>query len=171
MQERCYIDTEVNAVEVSLKDLRDRAGLTQKEAASYVGISRRNYIDYEKGVFRKDSIKYRYIEEKLSQLTFVDENTGMLSVKEITDICRPVFEEYQVECGILFGSYAKGNAKEDSDVDLLVLTDCTGLRFYGLVDRIKTGLRKRVDVLGIEQLADNEPLLKEILKTGVRIYG
>ena len=38
---------------------------------------------------------------------------------------------------VLFGSYAKGKAKETSDVDLLISADIKGLKFYGMVENLK----------------------------------
>jgi len=39
------------------------------------------------------------------------------------------------------------------------------------VEDIRTALRKKVDVLDINQLKDNFELTQEILKDGVKIYG
>lgn len=66
---------------------------------------------------------------------------------------------------------SKGKAKPTSDVDLLISTDATGLKFYGLVEDIRTALHKKVDVLDINQLKDNFELTQEILRDGVKIYG
>ena len=85
--------------------------------------------------------------------------------------CSEVFQKYSIEFCYLFGSYAKGKAKPESDVDLLISTNITGLKFYGLVEEIRTALHKKVDVLEISQLKDNMELTYEILKDGVKIYG
>lgn len=42
------------------------------------------------------------------------------SFQEITDRVRPVAEKYGLRSVYLFGSYARGDATEDSDVDLLI---------------------------------------------------
>lgn len=48
----------------------------------------------------------------------------------------------------LFGSYARGDAVEGSDVDVLVEVDPTlGLRFVDLADRIEALLGVRADVV------------------------
>ena len=57
-----------------------------------------------------------------------------------------------------------------SDVDLIVSTSITGLKFYGLVERLRVNLNKKVDVLDINQLVNNKDLLNEILKDGIKIY-
>ena len=71
----------------------------------------------------------------------------------------------------LFGSYAKGLASETSDVDLLLCTNITGIKFYGLVERLRETLKKNVDVLEVRQLTNNPELINEILRDGVKIYG
>ena len=58
-----------------------------------------------------------------------------------------------------------------SDVDLLISANLKGLKFYGLVEEIRTTLHKKVDVLDVNQLKDNIELMNEILKDGVKIYG
>ena len=44
----------------------------------------------------------------------------MLSVEEIKSYIMPVIEKYPIERVILFGSYARGDASEISDIDLIV---------------------------------------------------
>ncbi len=62
-------------------------------------------------------------------------------------------------------------ATEASDVDLLISTNVRGLKFYGLVEEIRSALHKKVDVLDLNQLSDNFELTKEILRDGIKIYG
>lgn len=80
-------------------------------------------------------------------------------------ICQEILQEYPVSYCYLFGSYAKGNATEESDVDLLVSSEVRGLAFYGLVERLRVELCKRVDLLNSEQLVNNPEL-----KDGIKIY-
>lgn len=50
----------------------------------------------------------------------------------------------------LFGSYARGEQREDSDVDLLVELDHSqrvGLRFFGMYVDLKELLNKEVDLV------------------------
>lgn len=44
----------------------------------------------------------------------------MQTVDRIKDSVKPIAEEYGVKRVYLFGSYAKGNADEHSDVDILI---------------------------------------------------
>ena len=154
-----------------LKELRIEKKLTQQQVADLVGISLRSYKSYENDDKKRNTLKYRYIMEQLEPINFIDEEHGILTIDGITKICTKVFERYDVEFCYLFGSYAKNKATPVSDVDLLVSANVKGLRFYGMVEELRVALRKRVDVLDINQLKDNLLLTEEILKDGIKIYG
>ena len=154
-----------------LKELRKKNGFTQQQAADYFGISLRSYKTYENDETKVDSIKYKYMVEKLEERALVDEEHGTLSIEIIKDITSKVFEEYDVDYCYLFGSYAKGKANEKSDVDLLISTKTSGLKFFGLVERLREELKKKVDLLNVNQLENNTILLNDILKEGIKIYG
>ena len=154
-----------------LKEIRNKLGITQKEASIITGIPLRTYINYELDETKQNSIKYKYILETLKELTKVDEEHGILSLNDIIDKCKNVFMEYPVDFCYLFGSYAKGNATEISDIDLLISTNISGMKFFGLVENLRLSLNKKIDLLTIDQIVDNKELLNEILKDGVKIYG
>lgn len=154
-----------------LKSLRIALKLTQQEAAKRLGISLRSYIMYENDESKAGSLKYRFMLQELEKMNLLDEDHGILSMEQIKSVCSDVFASYEVEFCYLFGSYAKGKAKETSDVDLLISTDTTGLRYYELTEKLREALHKRIDLLDLKQLSNNEELLREVLKEGVRIYG
>lgn len=154
-----------------IKVLRIEKKLTQQQVANIVGMSLRSYKSYENDKEKVGTIKYNYILDKLQSINPIDENHGILDMDYIIDKCKQVLDQYPVHYCILFGSYAKGKAVDSSDVDLLVSSDVKGLKFYGMVEKLRTILHKKVDVLTIEQLKDNLELTNEILKDGIRIYG
>lgn len=154
----------------ALKELRINKKITQKQACELLGISLRSYKSYENEDYRNDSFKYRYMLEKLSQYNIIDEEHGILSLEDITNACKKVFDKYEVGYCYLFGSYARSAAGQNSDVDLLVSCDINGLQFFGMVEELREALHKRVDVLNIEQLKDNLILTDEILRDGIRVY-
>lgn len=47
----------------------------------------------------------------------------MISQNQIQEIQELIIKEYQPKKIILFGSYARGTAKENSDLDLLIVAD------------------------------------------------
>lgn len=155
----------------TIKDLRIEKKMTQLQVAEIVGISLRSYKSYENDEDKIGTLKYNYILDKLKAINPIDEEHGILDLEFIKEKCRSVFLEYSVHYCVLFGSYAKGKAKETSDVDLLISADIKGLKFYGMVENLRNVLHKKVDVLTLDQLRDNLELTGEILKDGIRIYG
>ena len=109
--------------------------------------------------------------QKLNNYGFIDETHGILTIEQIKNICSDIFKNYNINYCYLFGSYAKGIAKDSSDVDLLISAPFSGIRFYELVETVRETLKKKVDILNREQLNDNPDLIDEILKDGIKIYG
>lgn len=157
-------------MEYSIKELRSQIGLTQSEVSDITGIPLRTYKNYENDPNKKGSIKYQYILQKLKDYAFIDETHGILNHDDIVTKVSEVFSDYDVDYCYLFGSYAKGKATETSDVDLLISSTVSGLKYYGLADRLRTTLKKKVDLLDLNQLNNNPELLNEILKYGEKIY-
>lgn len=116
-------------------------------------------------------IEKEMIQQEVSKINQIDEETGALELEDIVMKCSKVLERYEVSFCYLFGSYAKGKATPMNDVDLLISANVRGLKFYGLVEEIRTELHKKVDVLDINQLKGNIELTEEIFKDGIKIYG
>lgn len=51
------------------------------------------------------------------------------TIDDIKSALKPVFKDYNIKKAILFGSYAKGIADKQSDVDILVDSGLKGLAF------------------------------------------
>lgn len=80
---------------------------------------------------------------------------GIYSFEEIAERVHPVAERYGLKSVYLFGSYARGDADDDSDVDLLVDADNVhGFRFFGMYDDFCTALEKEVDMVTLRSLEE-----------------
>ncbi len=156
---------------MQLKELRKQKKLTQAECAKYLGIPLRTYQLYESNEAKCPDIKYRFIVQKLEEYGFIDETTGILDLEIICSVCEEILPKFNVKYCYLFGSYAKHTAKQESDVDLLISCDLTGLAFYKLAEVLRQKLCKKVDLLKTDQLKDNPILIDEILNHGIKIYG
>ncbi len=156
---------------MTLKELRLAYNISQKEAALAVGISLRSYIMYENDANKKNTLKYKFIYQELERIYKIDEEHGLLTLDNIQLTCDKIFSKYKINYCYLFGSYAKGNQKAESDVDLLISSDVKGLKFFGLAEKLREQLHKKVDLLDVSQLVKNPELLDEILKYGIKIYG
>lgn len=156
---------------MTLKEIRLQKGLTQEQAARLLGVTRRTYLNYEMGKIDELSLKYKYILNELLKVNLIDEEHGILTLEQIKTICEDVFKKYSVDYCYLFGSYAKGKASENSDVDLLISMTNDGMNYFELIETLREKLKKKVDLLDISQLENNYHLTKEILKDGIKIYG
>ena len=152
-----------------LRRVRQLLNITQVDAANILNISRRTYQKYEALDDLDDKLEY-YV-YKLKESNVIDEENGILSIDTIKKEVNNIFSKYKINFCYLFGSYAKNKANPSSDVDLLIDSDVTGLDFFGLVEELRQKLHKRIDLLKLEQLDNNEDLLREIMKDGIRIYG
>ncbi|PKK98735.1 MAG: nucleotidyltransferase [Tenericutes bacterium HGW-Tenericutes-2] len=155
---------------MTIKELRKSLGLTQKEVAQIVKIPLRTYKNYENDSDKTTSIKYEYIQKALEEYGRIDEEKGVLTLERIKNVIHSVLQNYEIEYCYLFGSYAKNSANEKSDVDLLISTKISGLEFFGLVEELRNTLKKKIDLLTLDQLKDNQALLNEILKDGIKLY-
>ncbi len=78
------------------------------------------------------------------------------SIEEITRRVTPVAEKYKLAAVYLFGSYARGEATAESDVDLLV--DTTGaeldtlLKLGGLYSDLEDALEISIDLVTVDAM-------------------
>lgn len=156
----------------TLKEVRKKAGLTQVDAARICGVSRRTYQTYEE----KGDICEAY-DEILAKLKRMginqDGSPAILNLRTIRAKASEIFAKYsEVRCAYLFGSYARGDATSQSDVDIVIVeSETMGLKFYGLAAELEESLGKQVDLLSSEQLSNNDEFLARVLVDGVKIYG
>jgi predicted nucleotidyltransferase len=97
----------------------------------------------------------------------------MKTLEEIKRILLEHKEEIRQKYGIIilgvFGSYARGEQKETSDVDIIVeLERPIGLRFFELCDYLENILGTKVDVLTLSSLKQ-KTLLWENVKEDIVI--
>ncbi len=73
----------------------------------------------------------------------------ILTIDEIREKIRPICEQYKIEKVWLFGSYARGEAREDSDVDLHIKAP-KGIGLFGLgglYADLEEALGKEIDLI------------------------
>ncbi|MDX9807362.1 MAG: nucleotidyltransferase domain-containing protein [Acholeplasma sp.] len=156
---------------MTLKEQRIYLGLTQTEVSKLVNIPLRTYKDYENNPARVNSIKYKYILEKLLDFGRIDESHGVLTLDQIKRGIFKATQSYEIDFCYLFGSYARNEATPNSDVDLIISTKTTGLQYYGLVETLRQHLLKKVDVILWTDLSSNPELIYTVLKDGIKIVG
>ena len=78
------------------------------------------------------------------------------TINEIRRIIYPIAQTWNIRAVYLFGSYARGTATEESDIDLLVDTagsTITGLMSLGgLYCDLEDALKKKIDLITVNSL-------------------
>lgn len=155
---------------MDIKTIRQNKHLTQSQAAELLGLSLRTYQNYESGASTRDKFKIANILRILNEYEKYSENSGILTQNEIIEICEPIFKKYKISYSYLFGSYANNEAKENSDIDLLVSNEPKGFDFIDLQNDLNKALHKNIDLVRIDDTKNNEIFLNEILMKGIKIY-
>lgn len=77
-------------------------------------------------------------------------------VAEIRKIVAPIAVRYKLKAVYIFGSYARGEATEDSDIDLLIDTEGSGLdtlfKLGGLYAALESAFDCSVDIVTVASL-------------------
>ena len=99
---------------------------------------------------------------------------------QIRQMIAPIAEKYHLKAVFLFGSYARGDATENSDVDLLVDTTGTSLKSLlslgALYCDLEAALGKPIDLVTVSTLEQKAQMLSEaqfretVIQERVNIY-
>jgi len=91
------------------------------------------------------------------------------TIDEIRSIVIPIVKEYGVAKISLFGSYAKGNASEESDLDFIMdKGDLVGLQYFSLLKKLENAFDCDIDL--ITNGFSNKDFLNKIHKEEVLLY-
>jgi hypothetical protein len=89
-------------------------------------------------------------------------------ISTIKNSIEPILRHNDVKRAAIFGSFATGTAKKNSDVDILVeFSKPKGLGFISLKIALEEKLKRKVDLLTYASI--NPYIKKEVLKQAVRI--
>ena len=99
----------------------------------------------------------------------------------IEEIVKKLVREYHPERVVLFGSYAAGNPRPDSDIDLLIIKDTPDQFMKRLVTvrRILSDPKRKISLETIvltpqevsRQLAKGDQFIAEIIEKGKVLYA
>ena len=153
-----------------LKEKRKKLGFTQAQMAQTCGVSRRTYQTYEETKLHNNT--YYQILNKLEDTIATDINKRLLNLKTIKREVNDVLINYvEVKCAYLYGSYANNTATGESDIDLLIVSDEMGLKFYQMASDLEKALQKKVDVKTINHIKNDKDLfMNNLLIEGIKIY-
>lgn len=91
---------------------------------------------------------------------------SVLTFENIIDTVKPIAKKYGIEEIYLFGSYARGDATADSDLDFLVLggSDFKLTLIFAVAEELRKSFQKNVDVFEINEINKNSDFYNNIMK-------
>ena len=96
---------------------------------------------------------------------------SVLTMDEITNIVRSLLQKYSAEYALLFGSYARGEATPDSDIDVVIIG---GEKFiprniFALAEDLRELSGRDADVFEIREVNNGSAFYETVMKEGIRI--
>ncbi len=117
--------------------------------------NKNNYKMYQFRVKKSDANIIKYLDSienrngYIVSLINTDLNKPIYTIKEIKTIIKPILNKYGITEIYLFGSYARGEAKESSDID--IYCNKGNVKTFidqGLLeDELEKALNKKVDIV------------------------
>ena len=131
----------------------DNMSFNQNEYIS--NFNKNNYKMYQFRVKKSDDNIIKYLDNienrngYIVSLINTDLNKSIYTIKEIKTIIKPILNKYGINEIYLFGSYARGEAKESSDID--IYCNKGNIKTFidqGLLeDELEKALNKKVDIV------------------------
>lgn len=94
------------------------------------------------------------------------------TINEIRNIVTPIAKRHRVTRMYLFGSYARGEAESDSDIDLRIdaANITTLFALGGLYADLEEALGKSLDLVTTESLRENlhDPLTRKLVRNMIK---
>ncbi|MCD8342944.1 MAG: nucleotidyltransferase domain-containing protein [Oscillospiraceae bacterium] len=93
------------------------------------------------------------------------------NIAELRSIIAPNARRYGVQRVILFGSYARGEATAQSDVDLLIFggSGFRATQIFALSEDLRAALNTKVDVYEIRELDPLSAFHSTVMQEGLEI--
>lgn len=96
---------------------------------------------------------------------------SVLSLQEIQETVRALLAKYHAEYAILFGSYARGEATPDSDLDLIVFGGVNFIprNIFALAEDLRELTGRNADVFESQEVNRGTSFFETVMREGIRI--
>ena len=96
---------------------------------------------------------------------------AIYTLDNIRDIVKPIANKYNVESIYLFGSYARGEADENSDLDFLVFggVDFKLTNIFALAEDLRAAFQRQVDVFEISEINTDSEFYSNIMNERLNV--
>ena len=93
------------------------------------------------------------------------------TLDNIRYIVKPIAAKYNVESIYLFGSYARGDANENSDLDFLVFggNNFKLTNIFALAEELRSAFQRSVDVFEISEINTNSEFYSNIMSERLNV--
>ncbi len=95
----------------------------------------------------------------------------MSTLPEIESAIKTLLFKYKAEYALLFGSYARGEATEDSDIDVVVFggDNFKKTNIFAFAEDLRQIVGKDVDAFEICEINKSSSFYTNIIKEGIKI--
>lgn len=98
-------------------------------------------------------------------------NKCIFTLEDIAKVVKPLAEKYHVKAIYLFGSYARGEADENSDLDFLVYID-EGFKLTNVLalgEELREALQKRIDIFEVHEINKDSDFYRNVMREKVLV--
>ena len=98
-------------------------------------------------------------------------SNAVYTIENIKDVVAPIASKYNVQSVYLFGSYARGEANESSDLDFLVFggDNFKLTNIFALAEELRAAFRIQVDVFEISEINTNSDFYSAIMSERLHV--
>lgn len=96
---------------------------------------------------------------------------SVLTFQEIESIVKSLLAKYSAEYALLFGSYARGEATPESDIDVIVVGGENFIphNIFALAEDLRELTGRNADVFELREVNAGTPFYESIMREGIRI--
>ena len=94
-----------------------------------------------------------------------------ITIDEIIGVIKPLAEKYHIKDVYIFGSYARGEATQNSDIDFLIYGDQNFIPTSVLVfaEELRILFKKDIDVFEINEVNKGSSFYEAIMRDRIKI--
>jgi len=98
-------------------------------------------------------------------------NENIFTIEDIVGLVTPIVKKYEVKEVYLFGSYARGEANGESDLDFLVYggENFKLTMIFAFAEELRETLKKNVDVFEINEIDENTDFYNIVMRERRRV--
>jgi len=96
---------------------------------------------------------------------------AVLSLEEIEKIIKELLKKYHADYALLFGSYARGEATPESDIDVVISggDQFVPRNIFALAEELREITKRDADVFEMQEINKGTPFYQSLMKEGIKI--